>query len=320
MKRNLLLLSAIVISVVHLMAYDFQANGIYYNITSSTNHEVAVTNASASEFHKYFGDLIIPSSVSSSGITYSVTSIESKAFYIAYIVSLFIPYSIDSIGASAFACCQGLSAINVDINSQYFICVNGVLYSKDKSEILWCVMNKRGELEIPNTVKKIYGGTFDNCVGFTCITIPESTTEIGDKAFNYCSGLTSIHTKSITPINLSSSPDIFTGVHLATCVLYVPKDCKSAYQNAAQWSSFKNIREEGETEIQTVSANELGIRLKGNMIQFSNLPLGEIVSVYTTDGKIVFNQKATEQSLLIQLQTNKTYIIKIGMRSTKILL
>ncbi|MDY5799321.1 MAG: leucine-rich repeat protein, partial [Candidatus Onthomorpha sp.] len=58
------------------------------------------------------GDLIIPSTISYNGTTYSVTSIGGSAFaYCSGLTSVTIPNSVTSIGQSAFSGCNGLTSI-----------------------------------------------------------------------------------------------------------------------------------------------------------------------------------------------------------------
>ena len=61
-------------------AYDFEVDGIYYNITDESNKTVAVTCSDYSG--EYRGEIVIPESVVYNGNTYSVTSIGNYAFEI----------------------------------------------------------------------------------------------------------------------------------------------------------------------------------------------------------------------------------------------
>ena len=64
-------------------AHDFEVDGIYYNITSSTDSTVSVTfrgNYYSSYSNEYTGSVVIPQTVTYSGKTYSVTSIGESAF------------------------------------------------------------------------------------------------------------------------------------------------------------------------------------------------------------------------------------------------
>ena len=102
----LALLIGMVVSVVS--AHDFGVDGIYYNITSSTNKTVAVTYQGSSS-RAYTGSVTIPETVTYNGITYSITSIGGQAFEgCRGLTSIEIPNSVASIGSTAFYNCTGL--------------------------------------------------------------------------------------------------------------------------------------------------------------------------------------------------------------------
>lgn len=64
-------------------AHDFEVDGIYYNILSETDKTVEVTfkgDYFNSYSDEYAGAVIIPSSVTSSGTSYSVIEIGDDAF------------------------------------------------------------------------------------------------------------------------------------------------------------------------------------------------------------------------------------------------
>ncbi len=82
--------------------------------------------------------------------------------------------------------------IVVDENNPYFCSINGVLYNKDATQIIYCPKNKKGAINIPTSVTSIDSDLFYHRTGLTSVTIPESVTSIGDCAFEGCTGLTSI--------------------------------------------------------------------------------------------------------------------------------
>src|SRR5574344_2884049 len=83
---RLIIMAAICMLSFHAMAYDFsytyQGKTLYYNITS--DNTVCVTYYSSDnnfQNNNYVsGDVVIPSSVTNNGTTYSVTSIGDYAF------------------------------------------------------------------------------------------------------------------------------------------------------------------------------------------------------------------------------------------------
>ena len=64
---------------------------------------------------------------------------------------------------------------------------NGILISIDELKDI-----KKGMVTIPNSVSSIGDYAFEYCSGLTSIVIPNSVTSIGEGAFAYCSGLTTV--------------------------------------------------------------------------------------------------------------------------------
>ena len=123
----------------------------------------------------------------------SVTSIGKGAFECCYdLTSVTIPYSVTSIGDYAFSSCGKLN-ISVDQNNTSFCDISGVLFDKNKSEILAYSKDEiQPDYTIPGSVTNIGNHAFHGCNSLTSITIPDSVTRIGDEAFEFCSNLTSI--------------------------------------------------------------------------------------------------------------------------------
>ena len=55
-----------------------------------------------------------------------------------------------------------------------------------------CSSDAEGAIIIPDSVTSIGDNAFAWCTGLTSVTIPNSVTSIGDEAFSGCSGLTSV--------------------------------------------------------------------------------------------------------------------------------
>ena len=124
-------------------------------------------------------------------IPYSVTSIGDWAFSgCSSLTSVTIPNSITSIGEGAFSYCDGLESIIVEEGNT--ICdsrenCNAIIETATNTLVYGCK-----NTVIPNSVTSIGDGAFSFCSGLTSITIPNSVTSIGEAAFQYCTGLTSV--------------------------------------------------------------------------------------------------------------------------------
>jgi hypothetical protein len=99
-------------------------------------------------------------------------------------------------------------------------------------------------ISLPNSITSIGEGAFSGS-GLTTLTIPNSVTSIGQYAFQDCSSLLSVKVDIDEPIDLSFRA--FYNVNDA--ILYVPYNCKTAYEGATQWKDFKDIIETTDAEI-----------------------------------------------------------------------
>ena len=123
----------------------------------------------------------------------NVTSIGTDAFNNCDILpSITIPSSVTSIGSGAFGCCYKLTEINVDDNNTVYSSEDGVLFNKNKSELLRYPGGKSGSYTIPDSVTSIGESAFAYCHSLTSVTIPGSVTRIGESAFEDCDSLTSV--------------------------------------------------------------------------------------------------------------------------------
>ena len=108
---------AIVFAITHVLsvqAYDFQYNGLFYNIISETERTVALAPPPDSKL--YSDSFVIPESVTQNvtGITYKVIAIGDNAFCdCSGLRSVTIPESVTTIGNSAFSGCFGLTSVTI---------------------------------------------------------------------------------------------------------------------------------------------------------------------------------------------------------------
>lgn len=111
MKRiviNILMTTLILCSSLNTWAYDFEAEGVYYNISSPTELTVEVTSGE----NAYRGEINLTHSVLFNGTTYQVTSIGERAFSNCdALTAITLPQNLKSIGKYAFNHCTSLYSI-----------------------------------------------------------------------------------------------------------------------------------------------------------------------------------------------------------------
>ena len=170
--------------------------------------------------------LILPANTQIIGGTLGDGTFQNTA-----ITSFAIPSNVTTIGNSTFKTSKLASLIfpsNNHVSSLGGFCLSNT---------------KLTSLVIPENVTTICIGALSETTTLKTLELPASLTEIQSSAFNGCTALTSIKVHNAVPVDLSSFPDVFTGIDKSKCILYVPAGTTAAYQAASSWKDFTNIQE-----------------------------------------------------------------------------
>jgi len=140
--------------------------------------------------------------------------------------------------------CFKLTEVNVhEANSEYSS-VNGVVLSKDMTELVYFPRAIEGDYTIPSTVSCIRPYAFE-ATYLSKIIIPASVTEIGSNNLLSTKNLEMVIINSTTPPDLSEYDfdEIFDGYETIPPIILkfnilVPAESLNSYKSAANWSTF----------------------------------------------------------------------------------
>ncbi len=145
-----------------------------------------------------------------------IMTIEPYAFDRSHFRCIKIPKSTNSIEYDSFTYCMGLEKFDVDPHNMSFTSVDGVLYSKDRKQLLrYPSGNKKCNYIIEDEVEVIAGSAFsgaayletitftsnlkivgakafENCMKIESLLLPASVEDIGERAFQFCDKLVNV--------------------------------------------------------------------------------------------------------------------------------
>ena len=309
------------ITIPNSVTYIYRDAFRYCNNLTSVTIPNSVTSIGSYAFSgcNNLTSITIPNSVTSIGsyafsgcdnltsitIPNSVTSIGSYAFSDCYnLTSITIPNSVTSIDYDAFYRCTNLTSITVDIENKSYSSENGILFNKDKTEIIRYSPGKNdSSYTIPNSVTNIGSYAFSDCYNLTSVTIPNSVTSIGGYAFSGCDNLT-----SITIPNSVTSIGIYAFRNCDNLTIY----CKSN-STALEYAVDKEITYQTDDNVpRIISLIQKGAYIK---VEATDDGVGLDNKAYSIDGKNWYENNS------IAIDESKTYTVyvkdKLGNIATK---
>lgn len=204
---------------------------------------------------EYIGESAFESCSSLTGsltIPKSLTEIPSRAFaFCGFNGTLTLHDGITSLGTEAF--CNSPFRGELELPDELIIINNDVFSGCDFSGELkipssvavigsgafknnWRLM---GVLEIPADVQSIGERAFEGCRSLEGIVFGTGVENVGQYAFNMCSGIGSIVCKGLYPAYVQTGA--FEGVPKDNFTVEVPESSLQQYQTAIGWSDFKRI-------------------------------------------------------------------------------
>lgn len=103
-----------------------------------------------------------------------------------------LPSTLDSISGNPFSSCDALKTYDVSPANHSFTVVDGILFSKDMTELIACPIGKElGDYVVPDQVKYIHSLAFYRCDNLTSVKMT-NVVGIGASAFNDCKNLANV--------------------------------------------------------------------------------------------------------------------------------
>ncbi len=240
-----------------------------------------------------------------------------------------IPEGVTNIDSSAFLNCSELENIEVSEKNNNYTSINGVLYSKDKTELICYPKGKEEKTyNIPQGIITIGSNAFYGCSGLTEITIPKGVTTIKYNAFHECSGLTTMTIpEGVDSINYGvfSECSSLTEITLPETLTMIPE---SLFIDCNKLKSVKLPEETidvgykafyGCSSLTSITIPEgvanIGFNAFGNCTQLSNIEVSANNKYYTSENGVLYNKNKTKLICYPKGKKEKSYEIPQGVIS-----
>ena len=116
----------------------------------------------------------------------SILSISKNIFPYSILEEVTLGDKIVNIPGDLFKGFSNLTAINVDSINAFYSSIDGVLFNKERNELIRFPEGKGWEYFIPLEVEYIMKEGFKSCYNLISVKIPSSVVYIGDNSFNVC--------------------------------------------------------------------------------------------------------------------------------------
>ncbi len=122
-----------------------------------------------------------------------VATIYARAFERSEVRSIVLPRNLVRLSINAFAFCEKLEKFEIDNHNEYYTAIEGVLYSKDREQLIRFPSGYPGvNYIIEDTVTHIAEEAFCGAINIVTITFTSRLKSIGSGAFKYCGKLSSL--------------------------------------------------------------------------------------------------------------------------------
>lgn len=305
MKKILLLLGCLFFADSY--AFDFESDGIYYNILSKKDATCEVTFKDAS-FNSYSGSIILPNTVEYDGKEYTICQIGTQAFSKSTnLQSVIIPEGYNNIKQYAFSGCENLESVQIgtgltSIESHAFSQCSSLTSVKlpdsiqEMGESAFGYCKSLESIMMPESLQKLGINCFQVCSSLNRVNFTCDITEIPDGCFWYCESLSSIQ----FPTTLKTIGEDAFAYNKALKVVELPESLLIISKNAFMYSALKEIIIPNKVE-------SIGFNCFYGCRSITNVQIGENCKV--------INEQAFEECGSINYLTIGKSMEKIGSRA-----
>ena len=191
----------------------FEPNVPLYSIIAQKAKEVVIEQTADIDDYEIFEDELITYRGKSKVVKLpeGITTIGASAFWNnTFIEEIILPKSLKRLGGDCFYCCTNLKKVNIPSEvwimgnnpfagcpkleltneSPYFVVEDGILYGRDKKDIIYYPINKKiKEYVVPSTVTCIGKHCFFNCNNLERIVIHKNVVRFENNPFSGCTKL-----------------------------------------------------------------------------------------------------------------------------------
>lgn len=252
-----------------------------------------------------------------------------------------IPASLSELSGGVLASCPQLEKIVVAEDNACYSSLDGVLFNKDRSELI-AYPNMRGSsYTAPATVKVVLERAFENCTSIKDVTFQKGVETIGKQLFWGCyelqsvvlpetvktigygflqdtNSMTSVECRAITPPECEDN--CFYGMFLNDCLLTIPEGTKDAYASAREWRKFKNVAEKEYTSVDRIAEAVPVVRACENKLIFEGFGKATQVNVYDMAGAAVGSLVIAPTYDEVEIDAEGLVVVDCGSFSCKLVL
>lgn len=143
--------------------------------------------------------------------------------------SINLPKSVTEISYGAFSDCTSLTAINVTEDNPVYSSSDGILYDKNKTELITYPAAKGGTYTMPETVTTIAANAFDNCDNLEEVVLSSKVDSVSPNAFGTSNDDTDTKVNVKVPEEMDVSGVGLENIKAAKHVIIYVADGSSAY-------------------------------------------------------------------------------------------